>query len=208
MSPSWGNLRRLDLYDNHLFLGDNGAQMIASIIESEESRLEVLNVGRNFTNDASLVTICDALKRNKTLRHIGLNDNYFGSSITNDGLMALAETLKVNSTLDGVALSYETDGSVDEAFIAIANALRVNNTLNEVYITAESANETVVKAFQQMLRDNLVLENIWENLRDDMIEYYLKLNRIGRRRVIDRDDATDQEWLRVLEASDGDINCL
>ena len=59
-----------------------------------------------------------------------------------------------------------------------------------------------------MMKVNSTLTSIYLNLEDPLIEMYKKLNRAGRARVVDNEDATASDLVEVLEASDGDLDCL
>ena len=58
------------------------------------------------------------------------------------------------------------------------------------------------------MKDNSTLTFGCLELEDPLIDMFDNLNRAGRARVIDNKDATEKDWVEVLEASDGDLDCL
>ena len=204
-SPGLGSIAKLDLRYN--YLGNDSARIIASLLEEDVSGLKHVNLDSNEIEDEGLVSICRALKKNKTLTAIGLSSN----GITNDGSIALADVLKVNSTLTWLLI--DSHDGVQDGLIAVANALKENETLKSLVFSSTLPGENVLSAIRETLRDNLVLAEIHVfrgsvGSRDPDIDYYLKLNRAGRSKVIDRHDATESDWMEVLEDSDGDVDCL
>ena len=113
----------------------------------------------------------------------------------------------MNSSLEDIVT--HCSESTEDGLIAILNVLKDNSTLRRLSVEeAEEPNQKLKTAWENMLRHNLVLSNVWEELEDPMILFYLKLNCAGRIKVIDRIDATEEDWLAVLENSDGDLDCL
>jgi len=124
---------------------------------------------------------------------------------------------------------------LDEAFLAIAHALEHNSTLNYLRltaaepkgwskITAVSSNNnktnlpllhrtTIETAFCSMLKHNYTLENLslldWTtgDLQRQIVMYFF-LNRMGRRRIMDENTATRQDWCQVIVKATADLTCL
>ena len=84
-------------------------------------------------------------------------------------------------------------------------------TKNQTSTGSVMISKPVREAFQKVLRSNYTLETLflfdtW-NLKSE-IEFYTKLNRLGRNRLLQDHKATRQEWIDLLVQIKDDLDCL
>jgi len=89
-------------------------------------------------NDNGIKKIVEALKINKTITRLDLNNN----KISNGGAKALAEALKTNKTLILFNISNNNIGY--DGGIAIADALKINTTLLDLNLSENKINDGAV----------------------------------------------------------------
>jgi ankyrin repeat protein len=90
----------LDLNSNDI--GDDGALALAKALQDPRSKLISLNLCTNRIGIEGSKGLAKALKRNITLKDLGLYCNDIGP----EGLMAMAEALKTNKTLIKITIGY------------------------------------------------------------------------------------------------------
>ncbi|KAM6953784.1 leucine-rich repeat-containing protein 34 [Aplochiton taeniatus] len=136
--------------------------------------LRELHLGKMGMTDTGLERLTEALQTNYSLRYLDLRCNH----VTRDGAQCLAKVLKHNGTLEILDLSFnriEDDGALylSEAvalptcslkalsipsnnigklgLVALATAMKANSTLTHIYIWGNRLDETVYKAFSELL---------------------------------------------------------
>lgn len=125
------------------------------------------------------------------------------SNITNKGCAALARTLAVNQTIERLDLSYNRIS--DPGCTALANSLIYNSSLKEIGLFGNVQFKSrdvflrVIKSSNLTLED-LLLDSEW----DAEMNYYLNLNRIGRRRLLRNEKISREEWVESLAEVQGE----
>lgn len=174
--------------------------------------LERLNLTGNRIGNTGALAIADLLQSNPTssLKHLALARTDIGD----EGCLALAAALRVNTSLLSLSLAYNSMTTV--SFVGFAQALCVNRTLKSINLQVVHSNTNEIgmeayKALADMLVDNMVLEDISTQLqvRDDrnaerrhakwMVKTYLKLNRAGRHNLLKGYTARKEDWIALLE---------
>jgi Ran GTPase-activating protein (RanGAP) involved in mRNA processing and transport len=110
-------------------------------------------------NDNGTKKIAEALKINRTITRLDLNNN----KISNDGTKVLAEALKINTKLETITLYHNNIG--DDGAIAIAEALEQHITLKTIWLNMNKISDKGAKALAEALKTNktLILFNISNN---------------------------------------------
>jgi hypothetical protein len=162
--------------------------------------------------DKLCTSIALALHNNRTLQYFNLE-----KSIGPTGVLAICDMLKVNTSLKKLDLSFTCGPSdIDPLLQAIASAVKVNTTLTELFISCESSTSpsNVGKDdILDMLLHNYTLKH-FRILEDDaeldaQKDFYLKLNRIGRGKLLQRaEDGSKQQWVDMLIQQKDDLDCL
>eukprot|EP00048_Salpingoeca_helianthica_P004508 m.77675 g.77675 ORF g.77675 m.77675 type:complete len:411 (+) comp13220_c0_seq2:947-2179(+) len=99
--------------------------------------------------DMGVCPLADLLKTNTTLTSIQISDG----DVTSVGFCAIAEALKVNTTLTELTMYNNTEMG-DEGAIALADALRVNNTLTKLILGHNGFKLEGVRAIADALKIN------------------------------------------------------
>ena len=97
-----------------------------------------------FKNCLSIKSIC--------------NLNVSSMEITDEGVIAIAEALKINSTLQTIYLDYNEIGV--EGAIAIAEALKINSTLQEINLDDNEIGDEGAIAIAEALKINSTLQKL------------------------------------------------
>uniref|UniRef100_UPI003D9E30BB leucine-rich repeat-containing protein 34 n=1 Tax=Danio rerio TaxID=7955 RepID=UPI003D9E30BB len=143
--------------------------------------LKELHMGKHDMTDTGVETLCEALKRNISLRYLDLCCN----RITRDGAKHLSEVLKQNCSLEILDLSFnriEDDGAIhlSEAIklphsklkalsvtsnkirkgglLSLSAAMRVNSSLTHIYIWGNKHEEPVCEAFSGLMSSGRLLK--------------------------------------------------
>mgnify|MGYP003865780987 CR=1 FL=1 len=129
---------------------------------------------------------------------------------------AIAEMLKVNTTLKKLELHLRSRTDEDEpGIVELSKALIKNKTLTKFQLhgaTNSSGSWNTRTAFLNMLRTNYTL---FESalvfhpgfLRPES-DLYLKLNHVGRGRLLENANVKKDEWVNALIKVRDDIDCL
>jgi len=124
-------LKILDI--NEYAIGEYGVQALSRVLNS--TILTELNIGENNIGNKGAIDLANALKVNKTLKTLYINDNnicnYDGNE--NFGVAEIAAALKDNTTLTELYISRNDIG--DEGAIDLAEALKINTTLTTLDIS-------------------------------------------------------------------------
>ncbi|MGB6977541.1 MAG: hypothetical protein WBE18_08850 [Gammaproteobacteria bacterium] len=152
------------IYDNEHHCSSEVLQYIAELLKVNRS-LQMLDL--DYVTGENIKSICEALNENSSLLNIQLN-NYFCSqdapvnrlTIGDDGAKAIAELLKVNSSLQEFNISYNNIGN--EGAIALAEAIERNSSLKTVDLRGNTMGEAGFKAIAYGLAwtKNASLENL------------------------------------------------
>ncbi|KAF9348021.1 hypothetical protein BGX26_000523 [Mortierella sp. AD094] len=113
-------------------MGARGASAVATALVSNR-HLTHLYLPHNNIGDKGLADICESLKRNKFLISLDLELNHIGQGKSIVGLKALAEVLKVNTTLRELNLSFNLFSA--EAIQELTLGMASNSTLESVIFT-------------------------------------------------------------------------
>ena len=172
--------------------------------------------------DSKVGVLARALRDNTTLRHFHLCldlDDYVAFEPEVDN------ALQNESAADGQNWM-EDDSSTHNYFVPDGETAIGNNITNETqqeeesvpgtYIHDEDAYFRITQAFEDLLRDyNHTLHTLqvndgvyeWKHFQA-RIEFYLKLNRAGIRPLLQKENATKEEWVHAMERQVDDINVL
>jgi len=109
-------------------LGPEGATAVARLVR-EHPNLRLLDLQETGILDRGLVTLCDSLRGNQTLRTLYLD----GCGIRAEGAIALAEVLNTTAIRN---LFISVNAIRDEGCVALAAALRDNKTLKRLSLSS------------------------------------------------------------------------
>ena len=132
---------------------------IANILEKNVT-IQELNLSGNMleveqvTNE-SIVELANILKSNKNLLKLDISH----MSYDDEGAIAIAEALKVNTTLKEINLSH-TYAITDEGVIVIAEALMVNKTLERINLQESRITDRGATVIAEALKVNKTLKEI------------------------------------------------
>lgn len=96
----------------------------------------------------------------------------------------------------------------------MAEGLIVNKTLKKVKVgVSKNVGDIGVQALMGMLESNYQLERLVVSSADQTIkektEYYMRLNEVGRGKLLRRDGtATREQWVEMLISVVNDLDCL
>lgn len=157
------------------------------------SSLKSLELGGWLLDEDLVLKMATALETNISLRSLVM----LHSSITNRGCAALANTLIVNQTIERLDLSYNRIS--DPGCIALANSLVYNSSLKEIGLFGNVQMKSRNAFFHIIQNSNLALEDLLlDSEWDAEMNFYLNLNRIGRKRLLRQEGLTREEWIEAL----------
>ena len=177
----------------------------------------------------ALAAFCEMLQHNNSLHELRLvakfRDALFGYPIGN--------VLRYNSTLIQLHIQTKIDPTEKErtnfltSMVAIAESLRFNGTLKSLSFhlsggmngqTVDYISHTFMAPFLEVLREDtqFVLEYLTFEYRSlgklaltAELEFYLHLNRIGRRKLLTaRNNTTQRDWIDMLVDHRDDISVI
>lgn len=166
-------------------------------------------------NDISLAEVAEAVIKK------GKHSNLTELAVTGclEGMVggkAIAEMLSVNTSLRSLDLHLHDRSEDDEEGITgLAHALSKNKTLTKFQLhgaTHASGSYGTRTAYLQMLEANYSLRHSLlvfnpSFLRPDN-DYYAKLNRVGRGRLLQNMNTTNTEWVDALIQVRNDLDCI
>lgn len=163
------------------------------------SSLKSLELGGWALDDELVIKMATALETNNSLRSLVM----LHSHITDKACAALAKTLAVNQTIERLDLSYNCIS--DLGCIALANSLIYNNSLKEIGLfgnTQVNSRAIFLRIIQNsnMTLEDLLLDSEW----DAEINFYLNLNRIGRRCLLRNEKVSRGAWVETLSEVQGE----
>jgi hypothetical protein len=134
-------------------IGDDGAKQIADALKDNRS-LKHLCLLDNKIGDDGAKAIADALKDNHSLKTLDLN----GNEIDDDGAKSIADALKVNHSLETLDLNGNKIGV--EGAKQIADALKDNHSLKTLLLYGNKIGDDGAKAIANALKVNHSLERL------------------------------------------------
>lgn len=160
-------LIHLDLSTNDI--GDEGANIIAQGL-SRNSTLIGLDLLFVNMGDKSLINLSQVLSHNSSLTCLGLGD-YF----KDEGLQAMGECLKINSTLRTICML--GDKKTKDGLESLSEGLKYNSTLTDVTINGyEIEDGNLIDEIEARCELNQFNQNInSKTLRDILLEYKNKI---------------------------------
>ena len=203
------NLEHLSL-DFNTF-GDVGVEALSKgVLRDKDSRLRDLSLFGNRISADGAEELAEALRRNHTLTRLILSFNRIGD----EGAAALASALTVNTTLQNLWFPSNSVGPAGiQAFCDNLPKMDGLEQLNVGLLLDDSAANALASA----VKDNLRLfvlhmekaiydESSGEfdgssgcrSSSDDTLDFYLRLNRSGRRLLRDRNTVSPALWPHLL----------
>jgi hypothetical protein len=197
------------VYLSRLGLGPDHYHAITKAIKSNKM-LRVLDMFANTIQDDALLDIVRALINNDALEMVvfpGLNDNDFNDECS----LAIAQLIDVNSSI--TALYMPCSKFTDVGLVHLAASLSNNKTLKKVEIAvSKKIGPKGIAALTNMLDKNYDLERLVVDSNEksikSKIEYYMRLNAVGRGQLINSGQANRVEWINMLISVHDDLDCL
>lgn len=197
-----------DLYLSRLGLGQEHFAVIAlGLIASHN--LRVLDLfGNNVTND-HVVMLCQALQRNRSLEQLVLPCPAEDLSV--ESCAAISSALQKNKTL--VTLNLPRSNLDDAGLLHIVEGLTVNTTLKKIEVgIKKDVGDKGINALSTMLEKNYELERMvlsgGENSVKRKVEYYMRLNEVGRGTLLRNGEQSREQWVSMLASVLDDLDCL
>jgi hypothetical protein len=193
---------------NQNAFGDDGIAMVAAGLEHNTTLIS-LSLAETKITEASCAVIAASLRVNTTLQRLNMADN----KIKDNGGIGLAESLRANSTL--TSLNVQGNELRDESALRLNDTLKTNKTLERLNLgNNPHLTPTFYRALEQtLIHDNYTLVHLWLPTTIDIvmpdctIPSMLRLNRLGRKELLDTLDDTSR-WLKALNETASDIHCL
>lgn len=198
-----------DLYLSRLGLGQDHLSVIAQCLPSNKT-LRVLDLFGNNIENQHVIAMANALKENNSVEILVLPCP--ANDLSVESCAAISEALKVNNKLS--TLNLPRSNLSDEGIFHIAAGLTVNKTLKKVEVgVSKNVGDSGVQALMDMLESNYELERLVVSSADQTIkektEYYMRLNEVGRGKLLRRDGkATREQWVEMLISVVNDLDCL
>ena len=184
-------LEYLDLSQNSI--NDEGGTSLALALNTN-THLKALLLAETKITKQTCNFLGTALAVNETLERLHVGDN----KIENDGCIGLAEALKINTSLKSLNLYGCKIGSV--GIMAMARAMEDNSALVQLNLSGnECTGDRCREAMKRMIKNNMKLKHLWlpEAASSPVITFYIKLNRVGRERLLSELD-NDMIWMKAL----------
>lgn len=135
-------------------IGAVGARAIATMLATNKSLIELDLTGNEMLWKEGVITIVNALKKNKSLRTLTLCYIPLG----NEGAIYIASFLSTNISLKSINLQFCDIG--DAGAIAIADMLKTNKSLEHLDLAENPISSSVVtNHFAPMLKTNATLKD-------------------------------------------------
>jgi Ran GTPase-activating protein (RanGAP) involved in mRNA processing and transport len=205
-------LKHLVLSQNEL--GNSGCQEMAQALWTNTT-LQTLALAEIAMGDESCTSLSKLFATNTTLQHLNISDN----KVTNVGCKIFAnEGLSRNGTLRSLSLNVNKIGN--QGALALASTLETtyNDTLEHLNLVGNEMimGQKVYQAFASLLQKNMSLKELWIPVGgggedESMMEFYLKLNRIGRRDLLRTSRSNLTDWVKAFVVSsekEDDLNVL
>lgn len=199
----------LDMYLSRLGLGPDHFVIIAYAL-GLNSTLRVLDLfGNNLTNEHMLL-ILNSMLKNQGLETLVLPCPS-EEDLSIECSEAMSQVLKANKTL--VTLNLPRSSLSDTGLLHLAEGLTINTTLKKIEVgVSENVGEKGKEALTGMLERNYELERLVvssaEKSIKDKVEYYMRLNAAGRGSLLNNAHANRGEWVEMLISVREDLDCL
>lgn len=197
-----------DLYLSRLGLKQEHFAAIAVGV-ALSNNLRVLDLFGNNVKNEHIQLFMKALSMNKSLVTMVLPCPR--DDLTVDSCAAIALALKRNRTL--TTLNLPRSNLLDDCIVHITDGLAANHTLKkiEVGISKDVGNKGR-EALETMLDDNYDLERLVvsgsEKSIKDKVEYYMRLNEVGRGTLLRDGKASREQWVDMLVLCKDNLDCL
>jgi hypothetical protein len=197
-----------DLYLSRLGLGETHIAVVAEAISSN-STLKSLDLFGNNIENKHIIRMAESLEENTSLETLVLPCPTTDLSIA--ACRAISQALKVNTTL--VTFNLPRSNLNDAGIAHIAAGLTVNKTLKKIEVgVSKDVGDAGITALTEMLEQNYELERVVVSSTDRSIkekaEYYMRLNEVGRGKILRDGNATREQWVEMLIAVTNDLDCL
>ncbi|KAI7821867.1 hypothetical protein BC939DRAFT_478060 [Gamsiella multidivaricata] len=147
-------------------MGALGATAMAIALVSNRN-LTYLYIPHNNIGEEGLIKICASLKRNTTLVGLDLELNHIGSGQSIEGMKALAEVLRTNTSLRDINLSYNILSS--EAVQELMKGVAANSTLESIVCTNCCISTEGAMAIAEVLPSARGLQNLGLTANPDIL---------------------------------------
>lgn len=185
-----------------------------------------------------VMKITSALENNNRLRHLCISCASMGTNSKNDtsstscvtsqqsreGGKALAHMLRMNKTLQKLILYIADLDKNEELNMEIFQGVSSSETLKGIYLgSLEDISPRSKQALIEMLQTNYVLEEFGfvcanQQVTSGLYPYsydiikemtlYLRLNKAGRRKLLQNDNASRKQWVDALIDVKNDLGCI
>ncbi|KAI8804314.1 hypothetical protein BJ742DRAFT_872004 [Cladochytrium replicatum] len=129
---------------------------------AEDAIFERYMLGDAFLGDDGCIILANALKTNTAALYVDLR----GNNIRSDGATAVAQMLKVNTSLRTLILEWNCIGIWETGARAMADALSINKTLEELDLRNNKIGPQSAQAIALSLKHNTALKKLdfrWNN---------------------------------------------
>ena len=197
-----------DLYLSRLGLGQEHFAVLALGLMISHN-LKVLDLFGNNVENGHIQSFMRALVRNKSLETLVLPCP--ADDLAVESCEAISHALKRNSTL--TTLNLPRSNLNDDGLVHIVKGLAVNHTLKKIEVGISKAlGEKGLAALEDMLDNNFDLERLVasgsEKSIKDKVEYYMRLNEVGRGTLLRNGKATREQWVDMLVLCKDNLDCL
>ena len=165
--------------------------------------LKALRVrGVRFLKDDHIILSAQALKTNATM-----NELSFLCDIGGRAVEALCEMLVVNRSLQVVCLNRIMEGKQASD---IARALSLNTTVRELHLYFRyCVIEHLRTSFLALMQQNYTLEKLAGGWACSSLEFYLNLNRAGRKQLLGNSiKPSPMDWIDLMATQQDDVRSL
>ena len=187
------------------------AAHIATLLRNNSSMKELSLNGNTFDSESIRVIVQDGLRSNSSVTTLSLNGNPIGDN----GAIHLANLLCDQSTVSNIQSLSIIDCEIwTRGYHEIALGIATMNRLQELMVDGtemEEHSQTLLKSIKQnMVLRKLVMaqSNVYMLEHDEdgdttwkQIFWYLNLNRIGRRQILQKQNISAKLWSHVLQCS-------
>lgn len=172
-------------------------------------RLRVLDLFGNNISNEHVILLAEALAQNIGLETLVLPCPAQDLSV--ESCQAISQALQVNKTL--VTLNLPRSILSDEGLKHIAQGLTVNTTLKKIEVgVSKSIGEKGTEALEEMLEKNYELQRLVVSSAEkgvkEKVEFYMRLNEVGRGSLLRDGKATREQWVEMLSTVVNDLDCL
>lgn len=197
-----------DLYLSRLGLGEDHLAVIPDVLQ-ENQILRSLDLFGNNIENQHIIRMAACLARNTCLETLVLPCPATDLSV--EACKAISQALQTNTSL--VTFNLPRSNLSDAGIVQLAQGLTVNKTLKKIEVgVSKDVGDAGINALTEMLEKNYELERVVVSSPDASIkqkaEYYMRLNEVGRGKILRDGNATREQWVEVLIACHADLDCL